>query len=249
MQGCVYTQVDIVNFGESEENTDLLTRFVDAVKANDNSNLVTVEPGKLLSDVLISTPIFSQSGQQISEYGGMGGGNDADLNAAIRASQQENGGSGGGDFGGIDPNTDPELAMALRMSMEEERQRQEAEAKKAAENNGGGDDNDDDKDKNEDVNVGGDDNIDEEDEELLKALHMSMQQDDDNDVDMYGNKDNNENQDNFVDELLDGLPGINAGDLEEIGNMEDLLAAVDDEQQDDDDKDKEKKKEKEKDQK
>merc|ERR1712154_215595 len=126
----------IVNFGESEENTDLLTRFVDAVKANDNSNLVTIEPGKLLSDVLISTPIFSQSGQQISEYGGLGGGNDADLNAAIRASQQESGGGAvnGGDFGGIDPNTDPELAMALRMSMEEERQRQEAEAKKAAEN-------------------------------------------------------------------------------------------------------------------
>merc|ERR1712228_975894 len=213
--------VDIVNFGESEENTDLLTRFVDAVKANDNSNLVTVEPGKLLSDVLISTAIFSQSGQQISEYGGVGG----------------------GDFGGIDPNTDPELAMALRMSMEEERQRQEAEAKKAAENNNEEngdkvDGDDDDKQKNEKVeddNVGGDDEmgIDDEDEELLKALQMSMEENEDNDVDM-----DKKAEDNFVDELLDGLPGIDAGDLEEIGNMEDLLAAVDD---DEDDKDKDKK--------
>lgn len=34
---------------------------------------------------------------------------------------------------GVDPNLDPELALALRVSMEEERARQEAAAKKAAE--------------------------------------------------------------------------------------------------------------------
>lgn len=36
------------------------------------------------------------------------------------------GGGGGGldEFGGVDPNMDPELAMALRVSMEEERARQ-----------------------------------------------------------------------------------------------------------------------------
>lgn len=33
---------------------------------------------------------------------------------------------------GVDPNIDPELALALRVSMEEERARQEAAAKKAA---------------------------------------------------------------------------------------------------------------------
>lgn len=38
----------------------------------------------------------------------------------------------GYDFG-VDPNLDPELALALRVSMEEERARQEAAAKKAAE--------------------------------------------------------------------------------------------------------------------
>jgi len=38
----------------------------------------------------------------------------------------------GYDFG-VDPNIDPELALALRVSMEEERARQEAAAKKAAE--------------------------------------------------------------------------------------------------------------------
>ena len=38
----------------------------------------------------------------------------------------------GGEFDfGVDPNLDPELALALRMSMEEERARQEATAKRA----------------------------------------------------------------------------------------------------------------------
>ena len=48
------------------------------------------------------------SGLQLAAAGGAGGGND--------------------DFGGVDPNMDPELAMALRVSMEEERARQETEA-------------------------------------------------------------------------------------------------------------------------
>merc|ERR1712154_506379 len=250
--------VDIVNFGENEENTDLLQRFMNAVKANDNSNLVTIEPGKLLSDVLISTPIFAQGGQQINEYGGLGGANDADLNAAIRASQQDQGGGGGAlnQFGGVDPNTDPELAMALRMSMEEERQRQEREAKAAAESKekekekGGepedvpmanNEENDKEKEKEkESENKGVSDmaeelGIDDEDEELLKALQMSMEEEN-GDVQMDDN--DNQNEDNFVDELLDGLPGIDQNDLEEIGNMEDLLNAVDDEE----DKDKKDKK-------
>merc|ERR1712087_237660 len=217
--------VDIVNFGESEENSPLLEKFVDTVKANDNSNLVTVEPGKLLSDVLVSTPIFRQGGQQISEFGGIGGGGDADLEAAIRASQGDAGpaASGGAAFAGIDPNADPELAMALRMSMEEERQRQEAEAKKAEDGDAapsepdaaaaaasGSADS-----ANNGNEVGGKVgnmaealDIDEEDEELLKALQMSMEENED--VDMAGDNNPDIRDENFVDELLDGLPGIDA---------------------------------------
>merc|ERR1712176_1385775 len=89
--------------------------------------------------------------------------------------------------------------------------------------------------KKEDANAN-DADIEDEDEELLKALQMSMEQgDEDNDVDM-DNKDKKE--DNFVDELLDGLPGITADDMDEIGNMEDLLAAVDDEENEKDKKEK-----------
>lgn len=65
-----------------------------------------------------STPIFTEDGE-----GGSG------FAAAAAAAS---GGAGGYDFG-VDPNLDPELALALRVSMEEERARQEAAAKKAAE--------------------------------------------------------------------------------------------------------------------
>lgn len=117
--------VDFVNFGEEEENTSKLEAFITNINSADNSHIVTVPAGpNLLSDTLLSTPIFGH-GQDGGAYGGdMGGGFDA--------------------FG-IDANDDPELALALRMSMEEENQRQAREeekrkaeqaAKEAAENLG-----------------------------------------------------------------------------------------------------------------
>jgi len=106
--------VDIVNFGEEAENTEKLEAFTGAVNSNDNSHLVTVPPGPhILSDILISSPVIT--GEEGGAPGGMGG--------------------GGGDFGaygGIDPNLEPELALALKMSMEEERARQEAARKAEA---------------------------------------------------------------------------------------------------------------------
>ncbi|KAG0502060.1 hypothetical protein HPP92_002132 [Vanilla planifolia] len=51
--------------------------------------------------------------------------------ASAAAAAAAGGGMSGFEFG-VDPNIDPELALALRVSMEEERARQEAAAKKAA---------------------------------------------------------------------------------------------------------------------
>jgi 26S proteasome regulatory subunit N10 len=99
--------VDVVNFGEESVNTQKLDAFINSVVSDDNSHLVTVPPGPhLLSDMLLTSPIVSAGGD-------MGG-------AAV-------GGGGGGDldFPGVDANLDPELAMALRISLEEERRRQE----------------------------------------------------------------------------------------------------------------------------
>ncbi|VFQ82209.1 unnamed protein product [Cuscuta campestris] len=111
--------LDVVNFGEEDESkTEKLEALVAAVNNNESSHIVHVPPGpNALSDVLISTSIFTGDGE-----GGSG------FAAAAAAA----GGVSGFDFG-VDPNLDPELALALRVSMEEERARQEAAAKKAAE--------------------------------------------------------------------------------------------------------------------
>lgn len=102
--------VDIVSFGHEADNEDKLTAFHGAVNSNDNSHLVTVPPGPVLSDVLIGSPIFQGEGG--AAFGGGGGG----------------GGGGEGFEFGVDPNLDPELAMALQVSLEEERARQAAAA-------------------------------------------------------------------------------------------------------------------------
>ncbi|KAJ8316787.1 hypothetical protein KUTeg_004691 [Tegillarca granosa] len=101
--------VDIVNFGEETANTDILTSFVNTINGKDgtSSHLVTVPPGPMLSEALMNSPVV------VGEDG-----TGAQLQAV------------GFEFG-VDPNEDPELALALRVSMEEQRARQEDEAKKA----------------------------------------------------------------------------------------------------------------------
>ncbi|GAB2282844.1 proteasome regulatory particle base subunit rpn10 [Dionaea muscipula] len=113
--------LDIINFGEDEEGKpEKLEALVSAVNNSDSSHIVHVPAGpNALSDVLISTPIFTGDGE-----GGSG--------FAAAAAAAAAGGVTGFDFG-VDPNLDPELALALRVSMEEERARQEAAAKRAAE--------------------------------------------------------------------------------------------------------------------
>ncbi|GAA99930.1 uncharacterized protein L969DRAFT_86140 [Mixia osmundae IAM 14324] len=109
--------VDIVSFGEGEENDEKLKAFIEAVHSGDNhpSHLLHAEPsGRLLSDVIISSPILERD-----SFGGGAG-----------PSGTTGTGAGDDEFG-IDPNLDPELALALRMSLEEARAR-EAPASSAA---------------------------------------------------------------------------------------------------------------------
>ena len=109
--------MDIVSFGSEEENSEKLEAFHGAVNSNDNSHLVTVPPGTILSDMLFSTPIFMEEGAA--------GGDEGGAPAAPRTNIVD-----GFDYGelGVDPNLDPELALALRVSIEEERARQAAAA-------------------------------------------------------------------------------------------------------------------------
>jgi 26S proteasome regulatory subunit N10 len=131
--------VDFIAFGDLESETkSKLQAFSDNVKGGDGSHLVTVPPGpNLLSDALRTSPVLA--GEGATGAGGSGGGDNGVPGAEVGAAA----GAGAGGVGssgfefGIDPSVDPELAMALRMSMEEEtnrlerqrREREEAEQK------------------------------------------------------------------------------------------------------------------------
>ncbi|CAA2966573.1 26S proteasome non-ATPase regulatory subunit 4 homolog [Olea europaea subsp. europaea] len=157
--------LDVVNFGEEDEGkAEKLEALVAAVNNNDSSHVVHVPPGpSALSDVLISSPIFTGDGEGGSSF------------AAAAA-----GGVSGFEFG-VDPNLDPELALALRVSMEEERARQEAAAEEAAKQESGEHSASQDATISENVNTGttepenkSKDQMDDENAFLQQALAMSM---------------------------------------------------------------------------
>ncbi|GMY05465.1 26S proteasome non-ATPase regulatory subunit 4 homolog [Fagus crenata] len=114
--------LDIVDFGEEDDGKpEKLEALLAAVNNNDSSHIVHIPSGaNALSDVLISTPVFTGDGEGGSGF------------AAAAAAAAASVGASGFDFD-VDPNIDPELALALRVSLEEERARQEAAAKRAAE--------------------------------------------------------------------------------------------------------------------
>ncbi|KAL1880829.1 proteasome regulatory particle base subunit rpn10 [Paecilomyces lecythidis] len=102
--------IDIVAFGDLEpESTKKLEAFIENVKGGDGSHLAIIPPGpNLLSEELQVTPILGGEG-------GAGAGAGEDVGEA-------------GAFGFEDAaENDPELAFALRLSLEEEKNRQEKE--------------------------------------------------------------------------------------------------------------------------
>ena len=103
----INVSIDVVAFGDLEsDQTKKLEAFVENVKGGDGSNLAIIPPGpNLLSEELQVSPIL----------GGDGTGAGA-----------EDGGEGGLGFEDAAEN-DPELAFALRLSLEEEKNRQEKE--------------------------------------------------------------------------------------------------------------------------
>lgn len=115
--------IDVVALGELEENEPKLKELVDAANGRSDDggertcHLVTIPAGVLPSDVLANSPILGAGGAFAGQ-------------AAVAMASAGGGDAGGGfaEFGGVDPNMDPELAMALRISMEEERARQERAA-------------------------------------------------------------------------------------------------------------------------
>jgi len=230
--------VDIVSFGETDANDEVLTAFMEKVNSNGNSHLISVARGFSLGDALITSPICVGEGGAATQLGGSG---------AV--------GAAGSDFpGGIDPNMDPDLAMALRLSLEEERERQREQAKATGSNPQG------DASAPTEATIGdqqaaaaseekkeedGDMDVEDEDEALARAIAMSMNEEDTkaapeanggetekpvvataeaiakpSEAETDAALDNPE----FIDDLLGDLPGM---DRDEI-DMEELLDMVDD---------------------
>ena len=175
--------IDVIALGELEENEPKLKELVDAANgaaaaaagggeqdgergggygenysAERTCHLVTIPAGVLPSDVLVTSPILRMDGG-----GGMMRGGDS------VGAGGGGGGAGGGfaEYGGVDPSMDPELAMALRVSMEEERARQERVAAAAARNS--------EEEKSDAEARGGESGeLNDEDALLQQALAMSM---------------------------------------------------------------------------
>merc|ERR1712062_418941 len=154
--------VDVVSFGEVDENAEILKKFVETINGRDGtgSHLVTIPPGPHLSDALISSAIIQE---------------DDSSNAVV------SNGSGGFQLD-FDPNDDPELALALRVSMEENRARLARDEKtendanelqpnmKSEDSSNALSKNNDQKDENIGLDIS-----ESEDTELALAIRMSME--------------------------------------------------------------------------
>ena len=115
--------IDIINFA-NPDNVPKLQALINAANNSDNSHFLDVPIGvSMITDVLFTSPILH--GDDVAA--GIGGGMPADGSAGMVVDGPGGPVAGGGqfaEFGGINPDMDPELAMALKVSMEEERARQ-----------------------------------------------------------------------------------------------------------------------------
>lgn len=92
--------LDIVSFGEVQTNSRILHKLFDAVNSNNTSHIIEVETATSPLSQLVLKSAIAPGGPRAS-------GGDEEM-----------------DEFGIDPAADPELYMALRMSLEEDRARQ-----------------------------------------------------------------------------------------------------------------------------
>lgn len=108
--------IDFINFGEIDHNTDILNQIIETVNVPGEfeSHLLTVRAnnGRLLYENIATSPIILDESSMMNNEFGNGAGTAGGMDQGFM------------DFG-VDPSMDPELAMALRLSMEEEQQRQE----------------------------------------------------------------------------------------------------------------------------
>lgn len=104
--------VNVISYGNLDENKDLLDKFINAVNNNNNSSMVTVEPGNVIVDALFTSSIMGMDEPMVPEVTGVAGGS-------------------GNPGAGMVPQTDfdRDMQRAFELSAEEERKRKESEKK------------------------------------------------------------------------------------------------------------------------
>jgi len=210
--------IDIISFA-NPDNVPKLTKLCNAANKDNNSNFMDVPMGVTnITDVLISSPILMSDNAGGGDMG-MGGG------AGGPAANPF------GDFGAVDPNLDPALADALRMSMEEQRDLQAKQPEEAAP-------------KMDAVPEEEDEDAEMDEEEMLKqAIELSKKIDGEQEQE---EKKEDENKDelkdilstDFMKELVQDmkLDNINAEDIDKI--HKDIHGDKEGEDKDKEDKDK-----------
>ena len=108
--------VDVINFGQDEDNVERFSKFIETLNGkntdhtNATCNLINIPVGTNVNDSVRNSAI-----------------------CGVTQSQGENAGVSGGAAGNNgmdwmdDPNMDPDLALAIRVSLEESRARQQQE--------------------------------------------------------------------------------------------------------------------------
>jgi 26S proteasome regulatory subunit N10 len=103
--------IDVINFA-NPDNVSKLEALVTACDNSSNSHFLDVPIGiNMITDILFTSPILHGDEAGISATGGAAGGQFSE-------------------YGGINPGNDPELAMALKISLEEEKAKQKAQEPK-----------------------------------------------------------------------------------------------------------------------
>ena len=119
--------IDVINFAHPD-NVPKLQALVSCANNNDNSHFLDVPMGvSMITNVLFTSPILSGEEGAAANVEMNGAGVPANLGGADAGGQFA-------EYGGINPDLDPELAMALKVSLEEDRakQKQENEQQEAA---------------------------------------------------------------------------------------------------------------------
>ena len=110
----------MINFA-NPDNVPKLQALVDSANKNDNSHFLDVPMGvSMITDVLFTSPIL-----QGDDYAAAAGAGAADGSGGMVVDVAAGGpaAAGGMNQFGVDFENDPELAQALRISMDEERAR------------------------------------------------------------------------------------------------------------------------------